>query len=132
MAVAASSTEWRRFLLFVAVGVINTCFGYAAFAFFLWLGVGNDMSVLFGMIAGIIFNYSTIGAVFSARGISRLPHFLVTYLVLLTVNVFALRYLVALGVSPYLGEAIIVATVTPISFFLMRRFVFVAAPELHP
>jgi hypothetical protein len=129
MALATIPTERRRFLMFVGAGVINTCFGYAAFAFFRWVGFSNDLAVLFGMIAGIAFNFGTIGAVFSSRGVSRLPYFLGVYGLLLISNMLALRGLVALGINAYLGEAIIVALLTPISFFAMRLFVFPTAPE---
>lgn len=132
MASAAVQTERRRFLMFVGAGVINTCFGYAAFAFFRWMGFGNDLAVLFGMIAGIAFNFGTIGSVFSSRSVSRLPHFLGVYSILLICNILALRGLVLLGINAYLGEAIIVVLLTPISFIAMRLFVFPTAPERTP
>jgi putative flippase GtrA len=125
-------SERRRFLAFLGVGVINTCFGYAAFAFFLWIGFDNDLAVLFGMVAGILFNYGTIGAVFASRGLARLPHFLAVYGSLLVANIFALKALTSAGMNPFFGEAIIIAFITPISFLAMRRFVFPPAPELHP
>jgi putative flippase GtrA len=124
----ALSDEKKRFAMFIGTGVVNTLFGYAAFAFFLWAGVGHDLAVLFGMIAGIIFNYGTIGAVFASRGFSRLPHFLAVYAVLLMTNIFSLRFLTGQGFNAYLGEALIVAVLTPISFLAMRH-VFTPAPE---
>ena len=132
MAAFVSPSDRRRFVMFVGAGIVNTCFGYAAFAFFIWAGVGNDLAVLFGMIAGVAFNFGTIGAVFSSRGFSRLPHFLAVYGALLFTNILMLRALVAAGTGPYLGEAIIIALLTPISFVAMRRLVFVPAPEQVP
>lgn len=132
MVLATIPADRRRFLLFVGAGVINTCFGYAAFAFFKWVGFSNDLAVLLGMIAGIAFNFGTIGAVFSSRGVSRLPYFLSVYGLLLISNMLALRGLVALGINAYLGEAIIVVLLTPISFIAMRLFVFPTAPEPNP
>jgi hypothetical protein len=120
----AQDGDMRRFALFIGAGLVNTLFGYSAFAFFLWAGAGNDLAVLFGMISGIIFNYGTIGAVFSARGLSRLPHFLAVYGSLLLANILSLRFLTANGMNAFLGEAMIVAIVTPISFFAMQRLVF--------
>lgn len=129
MTSAAIPTERRRFLMFIGAGAINTCFGYAAFAFFRWVGLTNDFAVVFGMIAGIAFNFGTIGTVFSSRSFSRLPYFLGVYGILLIANILALRGLVALGINAYVGEAIIVALLTPISFLAMRLFVFPTAPE---
>lgn len=127
----ASNGEGRRFALFIGAGMVNTLFGYCAFAFFLWAGLGNDLAVLFGMIAGIIFNYGTIGAVFASRGFGRLPYFLAVYGALLVTNILLLRFLVARGMNPYLGEALIVAVLTPISFLTMRA-VFAPLKEQKP
>ncbi len=132
MAAIVLPSDWRRFAKFIGAGIVNTCFGYAAFAFFVWVGLGNDLAVLFGMIAGIAFNFGTISAVFSSRGFSRLPHFLAVYGALLVTNILMLRALVAAGTGPYLGEAVIIALLTPISFVAMRRLVFVPAPEQVP
>jgi hypothetical protein len=129
MAVTIPPSDWRRFFIFVGAGVINTCFGYAAFAFFIWIGVGNDLAVLFSTVAGVAFNFGTISAVFASRGLSRLPYFLGVYGVLFVANIFMLRAFVSAGTSPYLGEAIVITLLTPISFVAMRRLVFVPAPE---
>jgi putative flippase GtrA len=117
-------TEKRRFFAFAAVGVLNTCFGYGAFALLIWLGAGNDLAVLLGMIAGMLFNFGTIGRVFSARGFARLPHFIGTYALLMIANIAALRFLVAAGTNILLAEAIILAFIVPVSFLAMRFFVF--------
>jgi hypothetical protein len=125
-------SDRHRFVAFLGAGMINTGFGYAAFAFFLWTGIGNDLAVLCGTISGVIFNFGTFRAVFSSRGLSRLPRFLAVYGTLLIINILALRWLTATGINPYLGQGLVVAAITPISFLSMRRFVFVAVPELHP
>ena len=125
----ASLSERTRFLNFVGAGVVNTGFGYAVFAFFIWAGVGNDFAVLMSTIAGVAFNFGTISAVFESRGFSRLPYFLGVYAVLLVANVLMLRTFVSWGSGPYLGEAIVIMMLTPISFLAMRRLVFAPAPE---
>jgi putative flippase GtrA len=125
-------SDRHRFAAFLGAGVINTGFGYAAFAFFLWTGIGNDLAVICGTISGVLFNFGTFRTVFSSRGLSRLPHFLAVYGALLVINILALRWLTAMGINPYLGQGIVVAAITPISFLSMRRFVFAVAPELHP
>jgi putative flippase GtrA len=122
-----SPAERRRFAAFIAAGVINTLFGYGAFALFLWAGLGKDLAVLFGMIAGIAFNYGTIGKVFAAQGFSRLPHFLATYAVLFIVNISTLRLLESFGLSHLVAEAIILICLVPVTFVAMRLFVFPAS-----
>lgn len=125
-------TDLQRFVLFLAAGALNTCFGYAVFACLVWVGLGNDLAVILGTVAGIAFNFQTIGKVFASRGFSRLPQFLLIYGLLLVANVLLLRALVAAGSGPYVGQAIIIAIISPLSFLMMRRFVFVPAPEPGP
>jgi len=124
--------DLHRFVLFLAAGALNTCFGYAVFACFIWIGLGNDLAVILGTVAGIAFNFQTIGKVFASRGFSRLPQFLLIYGLLLPTNVLLLRALVAAGLGPYIGEAVVIAIISPLSFLMMRRFVFVPTTEPGP
>jgi putative flippase GtrA len=121
--------ERRRIAAFIAAGIFNTLFGYGAFALFLWAGLGKDFAVLFGMIAGIAFNYGTIGSVFAAQGFSRLPHFLATYALLFVANISSLRLLESFGVGHLIAEAVILACLVPITFLAMRLYVFPAGHE---
>ena len=125
----SANPEWRRFAVFLVVGVINTGFGYGAFAVFMLAGSGRDMAVVLGTIAGVIFNFRTIGSVFAAQGISRLPHFVAAYGLLLGANLALLRVVTKIGVGPYPGEALVVLAIAPMSFLIMRRFVFGSATE---
>ncbi len=129
MAQASSPADLRRFAHFIGAGLINTCFGYAAFAAFRWMSGNDVIALVCGTIAGVIFNYHTIGAVFATRGLSRLPHFLGVYGGLLLVNIGLLHALTAQAVNTYLAQGLIVLLLTPVSFLAMRRFVFAAAPE---
>ena len=123
------SAERVQFLRFLAAGVLNTCFGYSAFALLVWIGLPNDFAVICGMLAGMAFNFGTFRRAFSGQGFSRLPAFVLVYGMLLLSNILVLRFLVSAGFGPFVGQAIIVALITPISFFALRRFVFSAAPE---
>ncbi len=124
-----TSTERVRFLRFLAAGFLNTCFGYSAFAFFVWIGLPNDAAVICGTLAGIAFNFGTFRLAFSGKGFGRLPAFVLVYGILLLSNIIALRVLVSEGAGPFIGQAIIVALITPVSFFALKRFVFTSVPE---
>ena len=114
----------RQGALFLAAGGLNTCFGYAAFAAFLWLSGSKELAVVLGTAAGVTFNFGTYGAVFSSSGFARLPHFIGFYMTLLFANILLLRLLTSAGINPYLGQAIFILLSTPISFVTMRRLVF--------
>lgn len=114
---------------FLAAGILNTCFGYSAFGFLVWIGLANDAAVIGSMLAGMAFNFGTFRRAFSEKGLSRLPAFLLVYGMLLLSNIFVLRILVAAGAGPFIGQAIIVVLITPISFFALKRFVFSTATE---
>ena len=103
-----SGSNIRQLILFLAAGGINTLFGYAAFAAFLWLSGNKDLAVVLGTVAGVAFNFGTYGAVFSRSGFGRLPHFMAFYLTFLFANILLLRLLTASGINPYGAQAIIV------------------------
>jgi hypothetical protein len=78
-------------------------------------------------IAGVAFNYGTYGKVFAAKGFARLPAFVTVYGALLFANILLLRFFVAEGTGPYLGQALVLLLVVPITYIALKRFVF--APE---
>jgi hypothetical protein len=119
----------RQGLHFLAAGGLNTCFGYAAFAAFLWITGRNNLAVVLGTIAGVAFNFVTYGAVFSRAGLGRLPQFIAFYAVLLGANMLLLRVLTSANVNPYVGQAVIILLITPISFVIMRTLIFPARQE---
>lgn len=122
--------ELREFILFLAAGALNTCFGYASFALLIWIGAGSALAVVLGTIAGILFNFRTFGAVFTAQGFARLPQFVLIYCIIAPANLGLLQLLDVAGLGPYLGEAVVIMVISPISFLAMRRFVFFPAGEL--
>jgi putative flippase GtrA len=126
MTVEASS-ETLRIFRFLAAGGMNTCFGYAAFAFFIWAGLPNDYAVACMIAAGAVFNYNSFGHAFSSQGTQRLPAFIGVYGALLITNIYLLRGLVSLGFGPYVGQGIIVILIAPINYLALKRFVFISA-----
>jgi putative flippase GtrA len=132
IALLRSQPDLRRFLLFLAAGALNTAFGYAAFAFFIWMGTGNDLAVLCGTLAGIVFNFNTFSRVFASQGMSRLPRFLAFYGILMLVNIALLRLMSTAGFGPYLGQGLVLVIITPCSFLAMRRIVFPPLRETSP
>jgi putative flippase GtrA len=121
--------EQIRFLRFLVAGGLNTLFGYSAFAALVWAGVGNDAAVVGSTIAGVAFNYGTYGKVFAEQGFARLPAFVAIYGALLCANILALRFFVVAGVSAYVGQALVLILIVPVTYLALKRFVFAPAPE---
>lgn len=120
----------REFILFLMAGGLNTCFGYAWFALMMWIGAGSVLAVILATIAGVLFNFRTYGAVFAAEGFARLPHFILIYFLIIPANLGMLHFLGSAGSGPYLGEAVVIMVIAPISYYAMRRFVFLPAGKL--
>ena len=119
--------EALRLVLFLGAGAINTVFGYGVFALFTALGLTGAAAVVLATVAGVMFNFRTFSAVFAARGLARLPHFVLTYAVLTPLNIALLAMARRAGLGVYLGEAAALCVVTPLTFLALRHIVF--APQ---
>jgi putative flippase GtrA len=125
-------SDIRRLLLFLVAGGINTLFGYAAFALLLHLGFPTWAAVLLGTIAGILFNFGSIGTVFKSHDSRRLPRFLLVYTMTFIANLMLLRLLSAAGIPVLAGQAMVTLLLAPCSFLAMRHLVFTPFSSLEP
>lgn len=115
----------RLFARFLAVGVLNTLFGYACFALFLYLGFHYSTALLGATVLGVCFNFKSIGSlVFNSRDNRRIVRFVVVYGIAYGVNLLLLKLLSLTGWPVYVGGALSMPPVALLSFFLMRQFVF--------
>jgi putative flippase GtrA len=119
-----AGSEARRILLFLVAGLVNTGFGYGVYALAVWSGIVPAVAVIVSTIAGVAFNFRTLGAVFAARGMARLPHFVAVYAVLSPLNIGVLHAAQRAGAGPYLAEALALAVVVPLTYLAMRLVVF--------
>ncbi len=117
--------ELLRIMRFLAVGLLNTGFGYSCYAAFvladaqLWLAISGST------VLGILFNFLTYGGlVFGTTAQRLLPRFLLFYSGLGTLNFMLLRLLIWLGPGPLLAQAILLPLLAAIGYFGMRTFVF--------
>jgi putative flippase GtrA len=118
-----------KFLGFLAVGGLNTAFGYAAFAATLLMGLRPELAVVVSTMAGIAFNFGSHGTLFGSHAPRRLPRYLLTYGMLLAANIGLLKGLMAIHIHPLIGQGIVVVLLAPFSFLIMRRFVFAGVPQ---
>ncbi len=115
----------NRFVRFLLVGVVNTIFGYSAFALFSFIGLKYPIALALATIAGILFNFKTIGViVFRSKDNSLIYKFFLVYSVTYVINVFALKWLGSYNLNHYVGQAILAFPVAIISFILNQAFVF--------
>jgi len=114
-----------RLIRFFIVSGFNTIFGYVLFALLLFIGLKYPLALLFSTIAGILFNFKTIGIfVFKSHDNLLIFKFFgvygVTYLFNL-VGIFILKYF---EIDIYLAGAILIIPAGLLAFTLNIAFVF--------
>ena len=119
----------RQFIRFLAVGGLNTLFGYGVFSLLVLAGTAPGLALLVATVLGVLFNYFTTGRiVFAARGWGRLPRFAGVYGLTFLANLWSLKSLIAAGLSPLLAQAILLPVVVIATFALNKFLVFGSAP----
>ena len=89
-------------------------------------GLSYPYALLFATIAGVSFNFFTIGRiVFKSPDARRLMGFVFVYSVIYGLNLVVLKGLIALKMSPFTSQALIMPFLVVLSFYLNKRFVFV-------
>ena len=121
---AGRRTEARRIGLFLGAGAVNTAFGYGLYALLVAASLDPALAVVLSTIAGVAFNFRTLGSVFAAQGLARLPHFIAVYALQTVLNIGLLQVARNAGANPYLGGALALAVVVPLTYLAMRLFVF--------
>lgn len=120
-----ASPETRRFVRFVAVGLLNAAFGYTLFAAGILVGLGPEIALLIATVLGVCFNFLTTGRlVFADRDQSRIVRFVLAYVASYLINVAMLRGLVGAGVPPLLAQVLALPAVVVLTFLMLRTFVF--------
>lgn len=115
----------HQFFRFLAVGVLNTLFGYGVFAFFLFLGLHYALAVLFGTVCGVLFNFKTVGIfVFKTHDNKRIFRFIVVYIVVYGLNVGGISWFETMQINAYTAGAVLLLPVAIITFIMQKKFVF--------
>src|SRR6195952_1656932 len=105
--VTAGRVRDHQLLRFLAVGALNTLFGYVMFSLLVLAGIAPGWALFIGTLVGLLFNYFPTGRlVFASRGLGRLPWFVAVYGLTFLGNLWSLRSLIAAGLSPLLAQAI--------------------------
>ena len=111
-----------EFIRFLAVGVLNTTFGYALYALLLAVGLDPQPALAIAYFGGVIWNYMTHARlVFGTSGISQLPAYILAYLSLYAVNALGLQALLSTGLSPFIAQGILVLPAAVLAYILIGR-----------
>ncbi|MBB1635730.1 MULTISPECIES: GtrA family protein [Cupriavidus] len=114
-----------RFPRFIAVGVLNSLFGFCAYSACILLKFPPWAALIAGNAAGIAFNFLTTGGlVFDDLSRKRFPRFVLSYLGLYLLNLGLAHQLIPLVGGPIASQALLTPPLSCISFLLMSRFVF--------
>jgi putative flippase GtrA len=112
----------RRFIFF---GILNTVFYYVVYSFFLYLNFNYKIAVLFATILGILFNFKTFGKfVFDTHDNKLIYRFILSYGMLLLINLGFIKFFYILGYNYYLSGMFAIAPYAIFSFIFNRYYVF--------
>ena len=115
----------NRFCRFLAVGVLNSLFGYGCYAVFLYVGLHYSVALLLATVIGVLFNFKTTGAlVFKSHNNRLIFRFFITYGVVYIVNVLLIDVLDIFGINVYYSGAILILPMAVLAYILNARFVF--------
>jgi len=115
-----------RFSKFIAVGMVNTLFGYALYtALILWGGWRPVAALALATCFGALFNYLTAARfVFAERGFGRLPFFLIAYVGIYGANMALLTLALTFWSSPLAAQLVALPFVAILSYATMSYWVF--------
>lgn len=114
-----------QFIRFLVVGIANTAFGYSAFATIFLLTGSYLIGIVFAPLAGLLFNFYTIGrVVFASRGWKTFPLFIVSFITICSVNFVLVNFLTDHDTHPLWAQLVALPIVVGLSYLLYARVVF--------
>ncbi|WP_326541314.1 GtrA family protein [Pseudorhodoferax sp.] len=120
-------TPQRRaeLLRFLVAGTINTLWGWSIYALAIVLGAQAWLALAIGMVAGIAFNFVSLGAfVFRNLVLSRLPRFILAYGFLYTTNLVCLTVMRGWVDDPIWSQLILTPPMAVLSYVVLSKLVF--------
>lgn len=117
---------WKnQFFRFLCIGVVNTIFGYCAYAFLVILGIDYRIALTISTILAVLFNYYTNGRfVFRNSGKSVLLKFILLNVIMYIFNQLLLITLVSLGIGKLVAQAMIIPIIIIMIFVINKKWVF--------
>ncbi len=114
-----------RPLRFLLAGGLNTLFGFTVFGLLVWAGWPSWACLLIANLAGIVFNFLTLGGyVFRSLHHGRLPRFVAVYCLVYLLNLCFLSIAQAMEMNRLFAQLLLTPPMTGLSYVLMNRLVF--------
>lgn len=116
-----------KFVRFIIVGGINTCFGMGMYCLLIFIGFQYMTATLIAHVLGVFFNFLTTGKiVFNDTDKKKILRFLISYIITYFINIGINKFIQTyMGLNQYwsgVGATILTALC---SFFIMNYFVYV-------
>lgn len=117
----------KQFIKFFFVGGLNTLFGYSILAFLTLLNFHYVITTFIATVLGILFNFKTTGClVFKKNNNKLIFKFLLVYFLIYVLSLCFIKTLLLFGFSNlYCIYAILLIPNALLSFYLMKKFVFI-------
>lgn len=116
--------DWL-FVKFILVGILNTVFGYGAFALLMYTGLHYSAAVVLSTIAGILFNFKTTGVlVFKNKDNSLIFKFIAVYTLVCITGIIILRLAQIAHINLYFAGLVSTGICAVTAFLLNKNWVF--------
>lgn len=116
--------DWL-FVKFILVGILNTAFGYGAFALLIYTGLHYSAAVVLSTIAGILFNFKTTGVlVFKNKDNSLIFKFIAVYTLVCITGIIILRLAQIAHINLYFAGLVSTGICAVTAFLLNKNWVF--------
>jgi putative flippase GtrA len=114
---------------FVVAGMANTVFGFIVYSAAVLAGAPVWAALLAGVLAGVVFNYVTIGG-YAFRQLSwrNFPWFVLCYVAVYLTNLGLIELLSRNGLGVIVAQAIVTVPLAVMSYLMMRFMVFTGRP----
>ena len=112
--------DWL-FVKFILVGILNTAFGYGAFALLMYTGLHYSAAVVLSTIAGILFNFKTTGVlVFKNKDNSLIFKFIAVYTLVCITGIIILRLAQIAHINLYFA-GLVSTGICAVTAFLLNK-----------
>jgi putative flippase GtrA len=125
VSVVRGSRTRREIVAFLLVGLLNTGFGYAVYAFGYLAGLNPSIALAVAFCTSTLFNFFSTGRlVFQSSRWGAMPKYAGLAAGMYVVNAGGLNLVISLGVGPLEAQALVMCFTVPLSFLVSKFLVF--------